>query len=232
MQPFTENWQQSVALRTSARARHVRLRIDRRGQVELVVPPGFDSREAPAILEHHRPWVERTLRRMAPQLVQATQRPRQLALPAVGQHWQLDYLHQGRNAYREAADGQLSLRDDEDWPATLRRWLAVQGKRHLVPWLEVVSAELALPFRQAAVRGQKTRWGSCSARGNINLNYALLMLPPEQVRYLFIHELCHTVHLNHSRAFWRLVERHCPDYRVHDRALRGAMTGLPAWLHD
>lgn len=231
MTVLADNWQQEVALRISPRARHVRLHIDRRGQVELVLPRGFDTREVAAILDRHRHWVERTLTRMAPHLSQTLRPPELIHLPAIGQTWQVEYRPQGRNAYREAAPGQLSVRQGEEWPVILRRWLSVQGKRHLIPWLAAVSEEIGLPFHQVAIRGQKTRWGSCSAKGNINLNYALLMLPPEQVRYLFIHELCHTVHLNHSPAYWRLVERHSPDYRTHDRALRGAMMRLPAWLH-
>ena len=219
-------------LRISPRARYARLRIDRRGRVELVLPQGMDRREVPAILAHHRPWVEKTLRRMAPQLAQAEQPPESIALPAIAQYWQVDYQYQGRQGYRERAPGRLSVQHDAQWAARLRRWLAGQGKRHLVPWLAAVSDELGLSYHKVAIRGQKTRWGSCSAKGNINLNYALLLLPPEQVRYLLIHELCHTQQLNHSPAFWRLVERHCPDYRVHDRALRGAMATLPMWLHD
>lgn len=230
--PLNDDWQQAVALRVSPRARYVRLRIDRRGRIELVMPRGFDQRRVSAILESHRPWVEQTLRRMGPQIHQPLVPPGHIELLALGSHWQVDYQHRGRNGYREPTQGRLSLRQDGQWPVTLRRWLALQGKRHLVPWLRQVSEELGLPFAQVAVRGQKTRWGSCSAKGNINLNYALLFLPPEQVRYLFVHELCHTVHLNHSPAFWRLVASHCPDYRHHDRALRGAMAHLPAWLHD
>lgn len=232
MNPLPDDWQQNVALRISPRARHVRLSIDRRGRIELVLPRGVDVREASVILARHHAWVEKTLHRMAPRLEQASLAPQHIELAAIGQNWQVDYLHQGRGRYHEPAPNRLSLRQGEDWPAALRRWLAAQGRHHLPPWLEAVSRELALPFQGVTIRGQKTRWGSCSAKGNISLNYALMLLPPEQVRYLLIHELCHTVHLNHSRAFWSLVERHCRDYRLHDRALRGAMSGLPVWLHD
>ncbi|MBE0509739.1 MAG: M48 family metallopeptidase [Gammaproteobacteria bacterium] len=228
--PFLhDDWRASVALRVSPRARYLRIRIDHQGRVELVLPRGYDRGEALQFLDTQRGWVEKTLSRITPP--EPLLRPEQITLPAIDQCWQVDFRAGLRGGFREQEPGILLLREGDDWPESLRRWLTVQGKRHLVPWLASVSAELALPFRGVTIRGQKTRWGSCSARGNINLNHALLLLPPEPVRYLLIHELCHTVHMNHSRAYWRLVERLCPDYRIHDRALRGAMARMPAWLH-
>jgi predicted metal-dependent hydrolase len=117
------------------------------------------------------------------------------------------------------------------WQSALRRWLARKGREHLVPWLERVSAELELPYSGVTLRGQKSRWGSCSARRHINLNYALLFLPPHCVRYLFVHELCHTVHLNHSPRYWALVARKEPDYRRLEKELRQGSRLVPPWLH-
>lgn len=226
--PSTPAWRSQVALRESAKARHVRLRIDRRGRVELVVPCGFNPRGVDEILQRHTPWIEKTLHRLGP-AVGLVQRPARIELPALGQCWCVEVAGQG--GLRQATD-RLLLPEGDEWPPLLRRWLARQGRKHLVPWLERVSEQTGLGFGKVSIRGQRTRWGSCSAQGNINLNYALLLLAPEQVDYLMVHELCHTVHLNHSPAFWRLVERHCPDYRRHDRALRGAMMTMPTWLHD
>ena len=70
------------------------------------------------------------------------------------------------------------------------------------------------------VRDQRTRWGSASARGTISLNWRLSLVPPNVAVYVVVHELCHLVEMNHSPAFWALVEGHLPGYRERRRWLR------------
>jgi predicted metal-dependent hydrolase len=101
-----------------------------------------------------------------------------------------------------------------------------------VPWLDELSDQTGLFYGNVSVRGQRTRWASCSSKGNINLNYRLLFLSPDVVRYILNHELCHTVHLNHSRVFWSRLASLEPDYKIfNDRAKRG-MEEVPEWAKD
>jgi len=235
MRDTRRHWRDTLTLRRSPRARYVRFRIHPWGEVEVVVPQRFDERRLPALIEQQQAWVERTLARLAavrPLPPLTDEPPQTLQLPAIDGYWPIEYLPGAgeRHGCRERSDGVLTLAAGEGWREALIRWLARRGREHLVPWLGRVSEEVGLPFSGTTVRGQKSRWGSCSVSGHININHALLFLEPHLVRHLFIHELCHTVHHNHSAAFWSLVARHAPDYRRHERELKEASRLLPLWF--
>lgn len=82
------------------------------------------------------------------------------------------------------------------------------------------AAVLHVDFKDIRVKDQKSRWGSCSSKRNMNFNWRLLMAPEPVCDYVIIHELCHLIHMNHSADFWNLVESICPDYRQYKKWLR------------
>lgn len=79
---------------------------------------------------------------------------------------------------------------------------------------------LGVKVNRIHIKDQKTRWGSCSSKKNVNLNWRLILAPQEVMDYVIIHELCHLIEMNHSRAFWELVESICPDYRERKQWLK------------
>lgn len=227
-------WRDAMVLRRNPRAKYVRLKVHPPGRVEVVLPLGVNDAELRLILDQHTSWVEERLLLLRERAVVPVVLPERLLLTAIGQQWEITYsTRQGRSGWRSQLQGHLSVwaETPEQQRRALLRWLSQMGKRYLVPWLEETSRELRLPFSGVTVRGQRSRWGSCSASGRINLNYALLFLQPELVRYLFVHELCHTVHLNHSSRYWGLVRIKEPRYKGLELALRKAAREVPRWLH-
>lgn len=75
-------------------------------------------------------------------------------------------------------------------------------------------------FSKIFIKNQKTIWGSCSQKGNLNFNYKVIYLPEKLIDYVIVHELCHLKELNHSKSFWKLVEKEIPDYREIRKELR------------
>lgn len=75
-------------------------------------------------------------------------------------------------------------------------------------------------YGRITIRNQKTRWGSCSSKGNLNFNCLLMLAPDEVVDYVVIHELCHLIEMNHSKAFWQQVEQIMLDYKKHRKWLK------------
>jgi len=227
---------EAVTFRHSRRARRLALRVFPHGVVEVVIPPRTANRRIEEFLHAHAGWIARARQALlGAHASPAVDPPGEIHLPAVGERWRVLYRPgPGRLIEGPTAEGRRLVLEgpaDDQWRRTrLRAWLRDRGKDVLVPWIREVSEELGLPFGQVTVRRQRSRWGSCSSDRRISLNCALLFVEPELVRYLFIHELCHTRHLNHSRAFWRLVSRHEPAYEAREAALSQAWRIVPAWV--
>ena len=228
-------------VRESLKAKHVSLKMSVQGGLEVIVPQGFDHSRIPEILHTKQSWIERTIERLEEQRQQLALEyshalPDQLQLRAINQVWHVEYqpTQSSRLTLTEKDKSRIILRgntrQEDACKSLLQQWLTHKAYQRLVPWLWSVSQELELPFNKASIRGQKTLWASCSQQRNISLNFKLLFLPSELVRYVFVHELCHTIHLNHSAQFWALVQEKDPNYHPLDQELRRSSHFVPGWL--
>ena len=231
--------EEGVVLRRSARARRLSLRVFPHGVVEVVAPLRAGQRSIEQFVRTHAAWIA-TARGRFRELVgdAGFAPPVEIRLAALDECWQVEYVPGAPRlrALVHPGGGTLTLAGpvDAQWRrARLRAWLMARGRAALLPWLAAVSAETGLGYAGATVRRQRSRWGSCSARKTISLNCALLFLEPALVRHLFLHELAHTRHLDHSRAFWRLVATLDPDVESLEKRRREAWCTVPAWVnHD
>ncbi|WP_405220334.1 M48 family metallopeptidase [Lentisalinibacter sediminis] len=223
-------------VRESSRARRMSIKVFPRGRVEVVTPRRARPRDVEAFVRENRAWIDRARAEFAVRYpVEDPAPPEEIRLPALAASWPVHYrARQARTVRCRDLGDRLVLSgpvaDDALVVDALRRWLAGRARDHLGRQLEQLSAITGLGYRRLQIRAQRTCWGSHSGRGTISLNYCLLFLRPELVRYLLIHELCHARHMNHSRRFWQLVGRLEPDYRRLDRELGEAWTRVPAWL--
>ena len=133
-------------------------------------------------------------------------------------------LHQGRTR-AEVQDGELHLwlndpKDGEAVRAALKSTLAALALERIRQRISVFQPVIGGEFGRVAVRDQRSRWGSCSSKHNLNFNWKLIMAPPQVLDYVVIHELCHLHEFNHSARFWRLVEDVMPDYEVWKKWLK------------
>lgn len=94
------------------------------------------------------------------------------------------------------------------------------AKETLIPRVHTLSEQTGLTVTAVKINSAKTRWGSCSASGSVNLSHRLIAADPKLIDYVIIHELCHRVHMDHSPEFHKLVESFLPDHRERERALR------------
>ena len=223
----------------SRRARHVRLKITPADGLVVVVPTGFDERQLPALVEDQQPWIQKQLKRLGYPLNvsgKIADLPEEISLAAQGEAWRLIYDASDASMLRVTMQANQVLRlrgpvaDRAQVRAALKRWLARTARGHLIKYLDELSAQYGLHYTRATIRFQRSRWGSCSSSGTISLNAQLMFLPPDLVRCVLLHELCHTRHLNHGPDFWALLESCEPDHRHLHRELRHGWARIPAWL--
>ena len=102
----------------------------------------------------------------------------------------------------------------------LEQWYRAQAGRLIAERVDELSARLGVTYSRLTIRGQKTRWGSCSHKGTLSFNWKLVMAPRPTIDYVIIHELAHLKEMNHTKRFWGLVAEYCPRWREHKRWLK------------
>ena len=202
-----------VDLARHPRARRYVLRITPEGRLRLTVPRGASIAGGLTFAAREHAWIGREWSRLSVRLAEWGEgtlvwfRGDRVAL-GLG------------DAHATLADQRIRIRDATVVRASVERHLRVLAGRELPRRTEDLAAAHALTIARVTVRDQRSRWGSCSPRGAIALNWRLVQMPPDVSDYVILHELAHRLHPNHSRRFWRQVESLCPAWRAAERWLR------------
>jgi len=228
----------SPLIRPSSRARRLSIRVYPDARVEVVVPPRARPRDVEQFIAAHREWID------SKRAVALRNRPEPQPFPPAAidlrvspESWRL-HLAGGEGRLRLVESGAGSERvlqirgaiSTDKLRVALRAWLLRHAHRLLAPRVAALAAATGVPYSRVSIRRQRSRWGSCSARGTISLNCCLLFQRPEVVDYLIVHELTHVKHMNHSARFWQAVERNCAAFRALDRELVQGWRHVPRWV--
>jgi predicted metal-dependent hydrolase len=229
---------QTVAytIKRSSRAKHVRLEMRPNTGLTVVVPQRYSLEEVPGLLEARRRWILGHLARYARQAAPAIGRPLTVgdSVPYLGRELRLVSAEgTGKRAGVRLEQGRIVVglgSATMGLAEALERWYRSQAAGAIGGRAAALSAQMGVTYRRLSIRGQRTRWGSCSAKGNLSFNWKLMMAPQPVIDYVVIHELAHLKRMDHSKGFWELVARHCPRWREHRKWLKEHETRLAGGL--
>ena len=205
----------AVALRRSARARRLSLRLSALdGRVTLTVPKGVPEREALSFLREKETWLRGHLdAREVPVGVGIG-----ALLPVEGVAREVRPVS-GRSVRLED-EAILVPGAEAQVPARLRAWLRERARMRLAEAADRHSGALGRPYSKLTLRDTRSRWGSCTSEGGLMFSWRLVMGPPEVLDYVAAHEVAHLAEMNHSPAFWSVVERLYGEWRPQRTWLR------------
>jgi predicted metal-dependent hydrolase len=210
----------TVSVRESDRAQTMRIIVGPRRPIEVIVPSGTPDTAVETFLASKGGWIVRKVAAAE----EIARRPRLLGLEGKlwlqGEPLRIE-LVAGKTPRAELRDGVLRVSgEDSDAIDAIERWYRREARRRIGSVVDLEASRLGLCFNSVAIRDQKTRWGSCSRRGNLSFSWRLVLCPPEVLDYVAVHELLHLRTPNHSKAFWQMLESARPGWQDQARWLR------------
>lgn len=207
--------------------RRLALRIDERG-LAVGAPRAYPLAEIEAFIHSHADWVlekiealvNRSARRHLP-IHEGT------SLPVLGDTIRIRIVAGNNRGLWQTGELWLAARPQADLAAIARRALQRRALEYFRPQLSAMAEQLGQPMPALALSSARTRWGSCSAKSGIRLNWRLIHLPPRLIDYVIAHEAAHLIEMNHGPSFWHHVATLCPDWRTVRDELKRLGPGLP-----
>lgn len=214
-------------LRVSTRARHLRLQVGAGTGLEVITPERLAPGRVESVLREKQKWILGKLDDLARQAENRGLFDQQGGGKVLyrGREYEVEArVEAGSSPGVVVGQNKLVVTVPEGQGGAVERqlehWLRGMARVVINNRLRELNRNLNLSYNRVFIRDQKTRWGSCSNKNNLNFNWRLVMAPPRVLDYVIVHELMHLVEPNHSKKFWALVEKECPDYKSHRAWLR------------
>jgi len=206
--------QATVWFKGHPRARFYRLTLQRDGSFRCTIPRRGNLAHAHDFVRRHQPWMESRLVRRS--LRPGPPREWRLGVPVWFRGIPTPLVRSQAGPHLQLGDLAIPQQgpDEHNLRPRVERALRDLASRELPLRLQALAALHSIPAPTVQVRNQRARWGSCSARRCISLNWRLVQAPPDVLDYIILHELAHLRHMNHSRRFWDEVARLCPRYEA------------------
>lgn len=226
----------SYIIKRSLRAKYVRLEVRPEIGLIVIIPRFYSPERIPELLGEKLRWVSASLKKY--EHIERLTRDKVLqggdTVLYLGRDIEVvTRLSNGNGDSVNLEENRLviSLKAESNrLDQALEQWYRVQVAQLIPQKVDRLSLDMGLTYARLSIRGQKSCWGSCSRKGNISLNWKLIMAPEEVIDYVIIHELAHLKELNHSRMFWQLVSEYCPEWRQHKKWLRDHSAELTAQI--
>lgn len=207
----------SYNLRYSRKARYMRLQISRGSNLELVLPRGYELADAERFVRQKSDWISKHLRPAKDEKEKYLLLGKEIKIVQV-------YEMFARKHKLILEGNELKIVSPTGSKIDIKKiyniWIKNFAKACLPERVRSLANKYGFKINKVAIRNQKTRWGSCSAKGNLSFNLNLVKYRKEIVDYVIIHELCHLIEMNHSKKFWLLVEKVCLDYKILRKELK------------
>jgi predicted metal-dependent hydrolase len=225
----------NFTLRYSKKAKYLQLRFCKLKGLQVVLPVHLDISHSAIerFIKDKKEWIDKVTLN-APSLQKAAELPTSIHLAALGEVWHVSYQQSvSTNITLLENNFELILRGNmkahTECVLLLQKWLKNKALLYLAVELKRLSLQTGLGYARVTIRNNQTRFGSCSTKKHISLCCKLLFLPPRLVHHVMLHELCHTIHMNHGKLFWKLLNEFDVNTKLHKKELKEKALQIPQW---
>ena len=204
-------------IKISKKARYIRIQVSPEQGIELIIPKGIAVKKAENFLNNKKSWILKNINKTDENGKEYRYLGKKINLV-------LEYDFFIKKPRIELVKHKLLLNMPEGNVTTEKNifdeWLRGKAKEYIPERVKVLAGRNGFDFNKITIRGQKSRWGSCSKNSNLSFNFKIMSYEKGAIDYIIIHELCHLKEMNHSGKFWQLVESYMPDYKKYRNILK------------